>query len=128
MLDLLIETEEGSVSRGVQEYEATAGPEREMPVDSVRADVEECFGVVVTQGFIYRIPTGRITPVAISETLREKRAARCGISDGCYRMSGCPHRRHSAGNASNVNFGDSAPMCCKVVAHAVCRKQGTRQL
>ena len=34
--------------------------------------VEECLGQSVSQGFIYRIPTGRITAVPISETLRRR--------------------------------------------------------
>ena len=34
--------------------------------------VEECLGQSVSQGFIYRIPTQRITAVPISETLRRR--------------------------------------------------------
>ena len=72
VLDLLIETEEGAFPVEFKNTRQRLDLNARCQLTAYALMVEECLGVAVTQGFIYRIPTGRITPVAISETLREK--------------------------------------------------------
>ena len=72
VLDLLIETEAGAFPVEFKSTRQRLDLNAKCQLTAYAMMVEECLGVTVTQGFIYRIPTERITPVAISEGLREK--------------------------------------------------------
>ena len=72
MLDLLIETEAGAFPVEFKNTRQRLDLNARCQLTAYALMVEECFGVAVAQGFIYRIPTRRTTPIAISESLREK--------------------------------------------------------
>ena len=72
VLDLLIETEEGAFPVEFKSTTQRLNLNAKYQLTAYAMLVEECLGQSVAQGFIYRIPTQRITPVPITETLRRK--------------------------------------------------------
>ena len=72
VLDLLIETESGAYPVEFKSTTQRLDLNAKCQLTAYAMMLEECRDVKVTGGFIYRIPTERITPVTISESLREK--------------------------------------------------------
>ena len=72
VLDLLIETEAGAFPVEFKSTTQRLNLNAKYQLTAYALMVEECLGQSVSQGFIYRIPTGRITAVPISETLRRR--------------------------------------------------------
>ena len=72
VLDLLIETEDGAFPIEFKDTPQRLNLNAKYQLTAYALMVEECLGQSVFQGFIYRIPTGRITTVPISETLRRR--------------------------------------------------------
>ena len=109
VLDLLIETEDGAFPVEFKDTTQRLNLNAKYQLTAYALMVEECLGQSVSQGFIYRIPTRRLTPVPISETLRPQDSRRYQ-ADTAYaiRRCGCLHQRHSAANVSSANFADSA--------------------
>ena len=113
VLDLLIETEDGVFPVEFKSTTQRLNLNAKYQLTAYALMVEECLGQSVSQGFIYRIPTQRITAFRFQ---RHCDAGPSTLSNGysvCYQTSGCPRPHHSAGNASNANFADSVPMCCE---------------
>lgn len=72
VLDLLIETESEAFPVEFKSTRQRLNLNAKYQLTAYAMMVEACFNKTVTQGFIYRIPTARITAVPISETLRRK--------------------------------------------------------
>ncbi|MDE0185155.1 MAG: CRISPR-associated protein Cas4 [Candidatus Poribacteria bacterium] len=72
VLDLLIETEEGAFPVEFKSTRQRLNLNAKYQLTAYAMMVEECLGQTVSQGFIYRIPTRRITAVPITEALRRK--------------------------------------------------------
>ena len=72
VLDLLIETEDGAFPVEFKSTTQRLNLNAKYQLTAYAMLVEACLGQSVSQGFIYRIPTQRITAVPISETLRRK--------------------------------------------------------
>ncbi len=72
VLDLLIETEDEAFPVEFKSTTQRLNLNAKYQLTAYALMVEECLGQSVSQGFIYRIPTQRITAVPISEILRRK--------------------------------------------------------
>ena len=72
VLDLLIQTKDGAFPVEFKSTTQRLNLNAKYQLTAYALMVEECLGQSVSQGFIYRIPTQRITAVPISETLRRK--------------------------------------------------------
>ena len=72
VLDLLIETENEAFPVEFKSTTQRLNLNAKYQLTAYALMVEECLGKSVSQGFIYRIPTQRITVVPISEPLRRK--------------------------------------------------------
>ena len=72
VLDLLIETEDGAFPVEFKSTTQRLNLNAKYQLTAYALMVEECLGQSVAQGFIYRIPTQRITAVPITEPLRRK--------------------------------------------------------
>jgi CRISPR-associated exonuclease Cas4 len=72
VLDLLIETEDGAFPVEFKYTTQRLNLNAKCQLTAYAMMVEECLGQPVEQGFIYRIPTQRITAVPISTQLRQK--------------------------------------------------------
>ena len=72
VLDLLIETKDGAFPVEFKDTTQRLNLNAKYQLTAYALMVEECLGQPVPQGFIYRIPTGSITAVPISEILRRK--------------------------------------------------------
>ena len=72
VLDLLIETENEAFPVEFKSTTQRLNLNAKYQLTAYALMVEACLGKSVSQGFIYRIPTQRITVVPISETLRRK--------------------------------------------------------
>ena len=72
VLDLLIETEAGAFPVEFKSTTQRLNLNAKCQLTAYAMMVEECFDRSVSQGFIYRIPTQRITAVPITDALRRK--------------------------------------------------------
>ena len=72
VLDLLIRTEDEAFPVEFKSTTQRLNLNAKYQLTAYALMVEECLGQSVSQGFIYRIPTQRITAVPISETLRRR--------------------------------------------------------
>ena len=72
VLDLLIQTEDEAFPVEFKSTTQRLNLNAKYQLTAYALMVEECLGKSVSQGFIYRIPTQRITAVPISETLRRR--------------------------------------------------------
>ena len=72
VLDLLIETEAGAFPVEFKSTTQRLNLNAKYQLTAYAMMVEECLGHTVSQGFIYRIPTARITAVPITAALRQK--------------------------------------------------------
>ena len=72
VLDLLIEAKEGVFPVEFKSTRQRLNLNAKYQLTAYAMMVEECLGQTVSQGFIYRIPTRRITAVPITEALRRK--------------------------------------------------------
>ena len=72
VLDLLIETEGGAFPVEFKSTTQRLNLNAKYQLTAYALMVEECLGITVSQGFIYRISTGRITTVPISDVLRRR--------------------------------------------------------
>ena len=72
VLDLLIETKDSAFPVEFKDTTQRLNLNAKYQLTAYALMVEECLGQSVSQGFIYRIPTGRITVVPISKTLRRR--------------------------------------------------------
>ena len=72
VLDLLIETENGAFPVEFKSTTQRLNLNAKYQLTAYAMMVEECLNKTVSQGFIYRIPTSRITAVPISDILRRK--------------------------------------------------------
>ena len=72
ILDLLIETKEGAFPVEFKSTRQRLNQNAKYQLTAYAMMVEESLNVTVPQGFVYRIPTERITAVQISDAMRRK--------------------------------------------------------
>lgn len=104
VLDLLIETEDGAFPVEFKSTTQRLNLNAKYQLTAYALMVEECLDQPVSQGFIYRIPTGRITPVPISETLRRRTLDAIGQIQGMLSDEWMPPPTPQRGKCVECEF------------------------